>query len=403
MNESLSYPHILCSTRQLAPAGFTKKTRELDDKKTGEIDRWRKRFAELQNERFQENGIAAAVDHRSLEAQGIDREPTRHLGPAATGYERRTGKPSTKRLDFERETAERLARAKELGELEREAQALECSIIDLSGNLSAAKAERASQQQPEVDLVLTQKPIKAVLRQKDKQPLQSPVLNPVKLAEQLKSGFFEAAKAAWKEGEVKRHTQKAADSTQHYWQLRDVEPKEPLLFGKREWQFKHDAWVDQVNDLRQAVKNSEKQAKATQDGKFDKDQNNVWAWNKQAQERFEKERPELAQALQEYRLAEQQKAKEEGMIDKTLAAFKAHASRRDGKFWGYGDDGKQWNALPEGLRTMIEGFNQLPKEARPIALEGMRESWTRKPEAAEKITQQLEQAEEQNRDRGMSR
>jgi hypothetical protein len=142
------------------------------------------------------------------------------------------------------------------------------------------------------------------------------------------------------------------------------------------------------------VKNSEKQAKATQDGKFDKDQNNVWAWNKQAQERLEKERSELAQALQAYHLAEQQRAKEETKINKTLADFKALAIKREGKFWGYGNDGKQWNALPEGLRTMIEGFNQLPKEAQPMALEGMREIWKRKPETAEKITQQLEQAEE---------
>ena len=59
--------------------------------------------------------------------------------------------------------------------------------------------------------------------------------------------------------------------------------------------------------------------------------------------------------------------------------------------------------MPEKLRTMIEEFNKLPKEARLMALEGMREVWTRKPEAAEKIAQQLEQAEEQNRDRGMSR
>ena len=73
------------------------------------------------------------------------------------------------------------------------------------------------------------------------------------------------------------------------------------------------------------------------------------------------------------------------------------------KAFDYGETGKQWNAIPEKLRTMIEEFNKLPKEARPMALEGMREVWTRKPEAAEKIAQQLEQTEEQNRDRGMSR
>lgn len=142
------HAHILCSTRKLTKNGFGAKTRELDDRSSGEVVRWRERFAELQNQRFMDNGIDASVDHRSLEAQGIEREPTRHLGVAATGYERRTGLASRKRLDFEREIAERLAKAKALGDLEREAQTLERSIIDVTCNLEKAKAER--------DLTLTQ-------------------------------------------------------------------------------------------------------------------------------------------------------------------------------------------------------------------------------------------------------
>jgi ATP-dependent exoDNAse (exonuclease V) alpha subunit len=136
------HAHILCSTRKLTQEGFGAKTRELDDRSSGEVVRWRERFAQLQNQRFRDNGIDASVDHRTLEAQGIEREPTRHLGVAATGYERRTGQASRKRLDFEREVAERLARAKELGEMEREAQTLERSILDLTCNLEKAKAER---------------------------------------------------------------------------------------------------------------------------------------------------------------------------------------------------------------------------------------------------------------------
>jgi ATP-dependent exoDNAse (exonuclease V) alpha subunit len=145
------HAHILLSTRRLGPEGFTEKTRELDDQKTGPqiVTQWRERFATLTNERLRENGIDARVDHRTLEAQGIDREPTRHLGPAATGYERRTGEPSRKRLDFEAEIAERLARAKEAGELERQSRQIDRGILDLSGDLEAAKADRSHQQQAE--------------------------------------------------------------------------------------------------------------------------------------------------------------------------------------------------------------------------------------------------------------
>jgi hypothetical protein len=143
------HAHILCSTRRLTPEGFGEKTRELDERKTGQVDHWRERFAGMQNERLQEAGVEVRVDHRSLEAQGIDREPTVHLGPAATGIERRTGEASRIRQDFDQAAAERLTKAKLAGELERQGQVLERSIIDLSGDLNAAKAERTRQQAAE--------------------------------------------------------------------------------------------------------------------------------------------------------------------------------------------------------------------------------------------------------------
>jgi len=45
------HAHLLCSTRRLRREGFTEKTRERDDKKSGEILYWRERWATLQNER----------------------------------------------------------------------------------------------------------------------------------------------------------------------------------------------------------------------------------------------------------------------------------------------------------------------------------------------------------------
>ena len=83
------HAHILLTTRRLTAAGFGAKTRELDDLKTGEIGRWRERFAEVQNACLREAGVEVRVDHRSLEAQEIDREATIHLGPTATALERR--------------------------------------------------------------------------------------------------------------------------------------------------------------------------------------------------------------------------------------------------------------------------------------------------------------------------
>lgn len=117
------HAHLLTSTRRIGPDGFGPKARELDDKKTGPaiVTEWRERWADLQNEALKKKGVSARVDHRSLAAQGIEREPMQHLGPAASGYERRTGEPSRKRQDWQELASERLARAKEQGERERAA------------------------------------------------------------------------------------------------------------------------------------------------------------------------------------------------------------------------------------------------------------------------------------------
>ena len=145
------HAHVLCSTRRLGPDGFHEKTRELDEVKQGEVVRWRERFSILQNQHLRAAGQAERVDHRSLEDQGIDRIPTVHLGPAATNYERRTGKPSQRRQELEQEIGERLRGARRQGELERQSGQLTRSIIDTSGDLAAAQKERAGLHQSVAD------------------------------------------------------------------------------------------------------------------------------------------------------------------------------------------------------------------------------------------------------------
>ena len=48
------------------------------------VAEWRERWAEHVNERLAELDIDARIDHRSLEAQGIDLEPQNKIGPAAS-------------------------------------------------------------------------------------------------------------------------------------------------------------------------------------------------------------------------------------------------------------------------------------------------------------------------------
>lgn len=136
------HAHLLLTTRRLGSEGFTDKTRELDQRQSGEVDYWRSRYAELQNERLMDAGLSVRVDHRSLAAQGVDREPTRHLGVGAVGYERRTGQASRRRITHEAEITERLQLAKEAGELARAGAVVDQAILDLTGNLTEAIAER---------------------------------------------------------------------------------------------------------------------------------------------------------------------------------------------------------------------------------------------------------------------
>ena len=145
------HAHILLTTRRLGPDGLGEKTRELDDQKTGKelVKQWRERFATLQNERLREAGHAVQVDHRSHAERGLEAEPTRHLGPTASAIERRTGERSRKGQQHDQDALERLARAKALGELERQEKASAASILDLSGDIQAAKRDRAQQQERE--------------------------------------------------------------------------------------------------------------------------------------------------------------------------------------------------------------------------------------------------------------
>lgn len=85
------HAHILLTMRELTGDGFGKKARDWNAKEL--LQTWRQDWAREQNETLERHGHPSRVDHRSLEVQGIDREPSQHLGPHAHQMEQR-GKPS---------------------------------------------------------------------------------------------------------------------------------------------------------------------------------------------------------------------------------------------------------------------------------------------------------------------
>lgn len=70
------HAHIMLTTREIGPEGFGKKNREWNDKAF--LQAQREAWAEHCNKRLEPG---QKIDHRSLEAQGVDRFPQIHLGP----------------------------------------------------------------------------------------------------------------------------------------------------------------------------------------------------------------------------------------------------------------------------------------------------------------------------------
>ncbi|WP_211297006.1 MobQ family relaxase [Malikia spinosa] len=283
------HAHILLTTRRLTPAGFSEKTRELDDRKTKEIDGWRERFASLQNERLCENGLEARVDHRSHAERGIETVPTLHLGPGATGYERRTGELSETRMRQEA-NADRLVLGREVGELERQAQATERAILDLSGGLEAAQRERDRQSQPEAKQTAANR------------------LEALPMADQVKAWEAALKKAhVAREQRLARVSQKAHDRYQRRYQaaeqLRRDQPEAPsgLLAA-----FKQRVYQEATATWRQSFTRAgmlEQQAAALCSQV-------VQAWAKAkswAYDKLSQAHPELAKRVKDHQQAERRK------------------------------------------------------------------------------------------------
>jgi hypothetical protein len=86
-----THAHLLMSDRRLSGDQFGEKIRELADRTQGkqETETIREAWAKLSNQMLVLAEQSQRIDHRSLKAQGIAREPQRKVGVAAMAMERR--------------------------------------------------------------------------------------------------------------------------------------------------------------------------------------------------------------------------------------------------------------------------------------------------------------------------
>lgn len=139
------HAHVLCTTRQVTVDGLGAKCQreQAGQKRAADLETERSTWATHQNTALERHGHAERVDHRSLEAQGIEREPTVHKGPAVTAMERR---------GIQTEVSQRLAAARREGQFERAmARALDNSIEMHTGTLAEALQERDRATAPQVE------------------------------------------------------------------------------------------------------------------------------------------------------------------------------------------------------------------------------------------------------------
>ena len=80
--EPKPHAHVMLTMRAVDENGFGPKVREWN--RTELLEQWRERWAEHVNQRLAELDLDARIDHRSLEAQGIDLQPQNKIGPAAS-------------------------------------------------------------------------------------------------------------------------------------------------------------------------------------------------------------------------------------------------------------------------------------------------------------------------------
>lgn len=149
------HAHFLWTTREVTEEGLGKKTRILDDVKTTgpkEIASFREFVADRINQALADANSDERVTAQSYAVEGIEKIPTTHLGPAASGLERKG--TASSRGDINRQ---RQARSAGLAELVEEYAQAEAEIVATEerkldaryGRLEQGTAEKLEQEAPE--------------------------------------------------------------------------------------------------------------------------------------------------------------------------------------------------------------------------------------------------------------
>ena len=100
-----THAHIVLTTREISEKGFTKKNREWD--KVESLNSWREDWSKTVNKTLEIEGVSAKIDHRTLKAQGIDRDPSVHLGYLVSKLNQKIDRKMSQKVDLLRSELDR--------------------------------------------------------------------------------------------------------------------------------------------------------------------------------------------------------------------------------------------------------------------------------------------------------
>lgn len=446
------HAHILTSTNTLNPDGsFGNKARALDlvahtmgggAGTANEIDKLRQAWADMANAALEQAGSAERIDHRSLEAQGIGRPPTRHMGPAVAGMARRGA--SSKVAERMAEEAEaRLSAARELAQADR-------AILDLAGAIrereerqreaerppkgstertgpavqsSRFKARPTEERQaaPGTRKPQTRRQATAERNERTRQELDAmPIEEQAKAFDIIQNAMAQKLKARL--AKFDRLARKATDrrdrrakAERKLWETEPTPPTGLLASFKRKG---HETALGQWRKVQRKAERLKEQAERLKErvGKARSDlaqlvyDNDPYALAKRGLERTN---PEFMRRVDAYKAAEREKKnaelvkqavelgkkRQEQARAELAREFRGLAARRAMKAHGFTDSSRKWQATPDLLREIIDDYNSRPKEQQERALA----AWMRDPEQSKTIAAMIEQRRENSRDLGMSR
>jgi len=319
------------------------------------VEALRVRWAEVQNQALERAGIEARVDHRSLEAQGIEREAGQHRGPAVSGLEARgqEAEVSARRAQ-ERAVRQEVVSQKHRGLV---AELREVTREEVAAERSAARERRELLRETEGAL------------RKD-------------LERQVESDRREQIVRV--EAQVERRIERRMGLAGS-WGERLLEQARALRDRVLELGGRVREWVQGLWQRRE-------QALERERPKLDLDA--VKARGRAASDRWR-------QQLHERQAQAKQQALEHQARERVVQSFQELALGREARRFGYGDRSEAWRATPAALREQIDRYNTLPTQARQAVLDQL----VKEPGKVRTLERWLEERRQRVRelDRGLER